>query len=140
MGKLIQVDHWRDVDLADWRWPNFLPAELACNGTGELKAWSETLDLLEFIRGELGGPLIVNSFYRSLKHNSKVGGSPRSQHLLGRAADLRATRWGVYKIKELALKFNVRGIGLYDTFVHVDMRDSVFLKTDQIRATWDNRT
>jgi zinc D-Ala-D-Ala carboxypeptidase len=24
--------HFRDVPAADWRWPNFSPAEIACRG------------------------------------------------------------------------------------------------------------
>ena len=29
-------DHWRDVPVSSWRWPNFSPAEIACRGTGKL--------------------------------------------------------------------------------------------------------
>ena len=35
------------------------------------------------------GPIIINSGYRSETVNRKVGGVPKSQHLIGQAADIR---------------------------------------------------
>ena len=43
---------------------------------------------LQYLRGEIGKPIKVNSAYRSPEHNAKVGGVPKSQHLLGKAADI----------------------------------------------------
>ena len=44
---------------------------------------------LQVLRDFLGEPLRINSAYRSEAHNKSVGGSSRSQHLLGKASDLR---------------------------------------------------
>lgn len=135
---LLHYVDYEDADLEQWKWPNFLPGEL-CSDDGSLKAWPETLDLLEAIREELGGPLIVNSFYRSPKHNARVGGGQKSQHLTGRAADLRATRWGVKRIADIAIANKVRGLGLYRNFVHVDMRSPNQVRRGQEYAFWDYR-
>lgn len=43
---------------------------------------------LEPLRAALGAPLRVNSGYRCRQLNRRVGGSPRSQHMVGEAADL----------------------------------------------------
>lgn len=120
---LKEYAHWKNAESEEWPWEHFLPAELACSGTGELKVETELLDLLTEMRRSLGGPMIINSCYRSTGWNARVGGSPRSQHLLGRAADIRATRWGVKRLEGLARDHGAVGIGLYDTFVHVDVRE-----------------
>lgn len=130
---LYEYAHWKNVEIKDWPWDNFLPSELACNGTGELKVETDLLVLLTRMRNELGGPLIVNSCYRSPSWNEKVGGAKNSQHLISCAADLRATRWGVKRLEGLARDHGAAGIGLYDTFVHVDVRTSG-------PAFWDYRS
>ena len=40
-------DHWRDVPVSSWRWPNFSPAEIACRGTGKLLINEPALDKLQ---------------------------------------------------------------------------------------------
>ena len=47
-------------------------------------------ECLNPIREMWGRPIIVNSGYRSPTVNRIVGGGPRSQHLLGEAADITA--------------------------------------------------
>lgn len=44
--------------------------------------------VLEHARSIIGCPIIISSGYRCEKLNSVVGGSPKSYHRLGRAADL----------------------------------------------------
>lgn len=44
--------------------------------------------VLDPLRRHLGRPVRVNSGFRSLRVNSAVGGSPRSRHLTGEAADI----------------------------------------------------
>lgn len=48
-------------------------------------------DVLEPVRMEWGKPLRINSGYRCAALNKVVGGSPRSYHLRGQAADIRVT-------------------------------------------------
>ena len=93
---------------------------------------------LQILRNHLGKPIIINSGYRSPQHNKKVGGSPNSQHLLGKACDIRTGRYSpleIYNtIEKLILDGGMMqgGLGLYDTFVHYDIRKT--------KARWDFRT
>jgi hypothetical protein len=43
------------------------------------------------LRERSGGPVRINSGYRSPQLNKKVGGAPTSNHLTGCAADIRVT-------------------------------------------------
>jgi len=47
--------------------------------------------IFEPLREWVGGPIRVNSFYRSPKLNKAIGGAKRSQHMEGRAMDLDDT-------------------------------------------------
>lgn len=83
---------------------------------------------LETIRARAGAPLRINSAYRTPEHNRAVGGSPRSQHVLAKAADIRPPDG--MSSEDLWTHFNLAiesgdipdgGLGLYDTFVHYDI-------------------
>lgn len=45
--------------------------------------------VLEFIREVYGQPIAITSGFRSSALNTRVGGVPKSRHLIGRAADIR---------------------------------------------------
>ena len=47
--------------------------------------------IFEPLREWVGGPIRINSFYRSPKLNKAIGGSKRSQHIEGRAMDIDDT-------------------------------------------------
>jgi hypothetical protein len=49
---------------------------------------------MDEVRELLGWPVHVNSWYRSPKVNAAVGGSGRSQHMLGEAVDLVCPQFG----------------------------------------------
>lgn len=121
--------HWRDVPVAEFkaRWPNFSPQEIACKGTGEVKLDHDALDKLQALRVLLGKPLILNSAYRSVKHNTAVGGAKSSQHLLGRAFDVRMDNHDPRKFEQAARSVGFRGIGHYpgSNFMHVDTRKNL---------------
>lgn len=111
-----------DLGLAQ-RWPHFTFKELACKGTGSLRVHYETLDKLHKLRLAYGGPLIVNSYYRSPDYNRQIGGAPASFHMLGRAVDtptLNGTLEGRMKLCHLATLAGFRGFGLYGSFTHID--------------------
>ena len=46
---------------------------------------------LEVLRERYGGPILINSGYRSPQLNRKVGGAANSNHLTGCAADIRTS-------------------------------------------------
>jgi uncharacterized protein YcbK (DUF882 family) len=92
---------------------------------------------LQYVRDYLEQPIKVNSGYRSLTHNTAIGGSQNSQHLIGRAADIRVKNISsktLYDlIEDLIDKGEILqgGLGLYNTFVHYDIRKS--------KVRWDYR-
>ena len=57
--------------------------------------------VLDPIREDWGGPIIVSSGYRCPELNAKVGGAKTSGHLYGYCADLQV-KGGMKKIRELA--------------------------------------
>lgn len=123
--------HYSEIPAEKWRWPNFTPAELACQGTGEMLVDEEALDALQKFRDDVARPVILNSAYRSEKHNAAVGGAKNSQHRLGKAFDIRITdRLTRSVIHAAARAAGFKGIGDYDTFVHVDTGAARY---------WDNR-
>lgn len=87
---------------------------------------------LERLRALAGKPLKVNSGFRCLVHNRTVGSNDSSQHTVGRAADLRPPD-GMTPGELAALAERIpafRGIGIYDTFVHVDVRPGPISRWD----------
>jgi uncharacterized protein YcbK (DUF882 family) len=129
----LELQHWSDVDWDWWdsNFPNFHPREIACNGTGILKVHIPSLEALQRVRKAFGQPMFVTSAYRSPEHNRRVGGSPRSQHMQGRAFDIaiESERQGD-RIEAAALNEDVRGLGRYPSrhFIHLDWRNDTFRK------------
>lgn len=83
---------------------------------------------LQILRDEFNLPIRINSAYRTKEYNSKVGGSPRSQHLEAKAADIwilgvspRVVKAKLERLISDGL-IDDGGIGLYKTFVHYDIR------------------
>tara|TARA_R110002051_G_scaffold257435_5_gene316441 strand:+ start:30563 stop:30967 length:405 start_codon:yes stop_codon:yes gene_type:complete len=94
-------------------------------------------DALEVVRSKIGVPISINSGFRSQAHNESIGGVKDSQHTKGKAADLRTSLspLDLYNIIDDLMQkglIPVGGLGLYDTFVHYDIRG--------VHARWDNRT
>lgn len=94
---------------------------------------------LEIIRTNIGDkPIRINSGYRTNAHNEAVGGSPTSQHLLGKAADIWVPGMNPEDLYKIVVYLRdsgliaMGGIGIYNTFVHYDIRG--------YRADWDYRT
>lgn len=104
-----------------WRWPNFAPYEVMSKGNGMLLVNEKSMDALQQFRTLIGRPVVINSAYRDPEYNKKVGGAPSSQHLLGRAFDIRitdkVTRADIHKFAKQA---GFTGFGDYNTFVHID--------------------
>ena len=74
--------HFSEAELVAGLAPGTpVPADVRANA-------AETAGLLEDVRAAVGVPLQVTSWYRDPAHNTEIGGVPRSQHLLGAAADV----------------------------------------------------
>lgn len=110
--------------------PHLAWSELACHdGTPYPAVWRESRALalgamFEAIRERVGKPLRILSAYRTPEHNRRVGGARHSQHVEGRALDLKPPQgWTVARLAETcAVVSAVTGLGVYPTFVHVDCR------------------
>lgn len=112
--------------------PNFKASEFRCKDNSDVIFVAPALvDILQNIRDHYGKAVYINSAYRTPSYNKKVGGATYSQHLYGTAADIHIN--GV-KPKDLAayietLMPNKGGIGIYSSFVHVDVRE--------VKARWN---
>lgn len=113
-------EHWEKVPPGFWRWPHFKPSEIASPDDGSLLIDAESLDKLEQVRWHLGKPMNLNSAYRTPAHNAAVGGEVNSQHLLGKAFDVRLAGFTRQALKAAARAAGFTGIGDYDSFVHID--------------------
>lgn len=107
---------------------HFSKKELACRDCGKCEVTSELIDALEALRSLGPEEIIVDDGYRCFEHNAAVGGVRSSQHLLGKAADIRIGKLSIQEMYARALKipeFRGGGIGVYDNgFIHVDVRDT----------------
>lgn len=85
-------------------------------------------EILQRLRDVFGVPVRVLSGYRSEAYNRKISGARHSQHVQGRAADIVVERYGAERIYEVLLTWHrngverLGGLGLYPSFVHVDVR------------------
>ena len=91
---------------------------------------------LQYTRDFIELPITITNAYRCRSHNKEVGGVSDSQHILGKAADLQVKGLppkDLYKVLDTLAEYNhvmQGGLGLYNTFVHYDIRGA--------KARWDN--
>ena len=75
------------------------------------------------MRDHFGAPVAINSGIRCEEWNRVQGGSPRSQHLLGTAADIAVKGVDPKEVADwLTAQGLLGGIGRYKTFTHLDTR------------------
>lgn len=103
---------------------HFVRREFACKcGCGFDTIDAATLEIIENVRVHFDTPVIINSAARCPDHNRAVGGASNSQHLYGRAADIRVTGVDPADVHEfIDTTYPDASLGLYSTFVHVDTR------------------
>lgn len=90
--------------------------------------WQLMADGLDLIRETAGCPILItpNGGYRNQNHNRMIGGKPKSQHVEGRAADLkcaltpRQLHTIIRQMQREGRLPALAGLGLYDWGVHVD--------------------
>ena len=83
---------------------------------------------LQVLRDAIGKSITINSGYRSPKYNAKIGGVKDSQHVKGKASDLRVSGMTPKELAEVIeelikrKKMKEGGIGIYPNFTHYDIR------------------
>ena len=89
---------------------------------------------LEPLRAKYGS-VHVNSGFRTRAYNARIGGAPDSYHIYNihdgrdQAADITCARgtprdwWGTLNAIRQNKRGGKGGLGLYNSFVHVDLRD-----------------
>jgi len=120
-------------------------ARHGCEAAEYPEAWIEgrlkpLARALEIIRKEFEDkPVRIISAYRPLPYNRALGSEDSSQHVQGRAADFQiggvdpgAIFRRVIELHRLG-RIEIGGIGVYDSFNHVDVRGGSL-------HTWDERT
>ena len=106
---------------------NFRVKEFACtDGSDPIFIDSDLVTILQKIRTHFGKSVTITSAYRTPGKNKAVGGTTYSQHLYGRAADIKVSGVSPKKVAQYAetLLKNKGGIGTYSTFVHIDVRST----------------
>lgn len=97
----------------------------------------DTAGALDEIRHRLDAPVLLNSIYRNRSYNTCIGGVSGSLHMQFNATDFRCTdgkssgHWASVAHRLRDEGFFKGGIGIYNTFVHVDTRG--------VNKSWDNR-
>jgi len=93
----------------------------------------ELINVLEELRAHFSASVVINSGIRCKDYNQVIGGSYRSQHIQGTAADVYVR--GVYADDVADYLEDTYpdeyGIGRYDGRTHIDVRPN--------KARWDNR-
>ena len=93
------------------------------------------IQIAQFLRDRIGSPIRINSAYRNKDYNASVGGASNSMHLYGKAIDLSGS--GLVSFVQNAydkktsdwyhlVSLGVNGLGIYDSFVHLDTRAGRF--------------
>lgn len=105
---------------------HFSRKEFECKG-GECEfstVDAELILVLESVRARFNVPVFITSGVRCPDYNKKVGGSPNSMHLQGKAADIVVKGVDPQEVYDyLDRSYPDRyGIGNYDDFTHVDVR------------------
>lgn len=106
---------------------NFRVREFACSdGSDPIFIDSALVDILQKIRAYFGRAVTITSAYRTPTHNKSVGGAIYSQHLYGKAADIRVEGISPKKVAAYAenLLSDKGGVGVYATFTHIDVRQT----------------
>lgn len=106
---------------------NFKAKEFACtDGSDPIFIDTELVAVLQKIRTYFGKSVTITSAYRTPTKNKAVGGETYSQHLYGRAADIKVKGVPPKKVAAYAEKLlqGKGGIGTYSTFTHIDVRST----------------
>ena len=109
---------------------NFRVDEFACHdGTDTILIADDLVNILQALRNHFGRAITLNSGYRTLSWNAKVGGEINSFHTKGMAADFNISGWSPQSVRKVVEKGKILGVdpekiglGAYSAFTHIDCR------------------
>ena len=83
------------------------------------------VSFLDIARDYAGIPFVITSGYRCAEHNRDIGGVSDSAHLKGKAADIKVEgSRSRFLILRSLIRVGFKRIGVYDTYIHVDIDES----------------
>jgi len=92
---------------------NFKVKEFSCPGSDAILIDDALVVALQKVRDHFAQPVTITSGYRAEAWNKKIGGSPSSQHLLGKAADIVAQGVTPLAVARYAESMGMGGVGHY---------------------------
>ena len=102
---------------------NFNLSEFDCSHTGKNDMDSLFLAKLDELRTRCGFPFTITSAYRDVTHPVEAKKSKGGTHTQGIAADIRVANGNQkHTIVKEAMAMGFTGIGIANTFIHVDTR------------------
>lgn len=120
---------------------NFTVREFYCHdGSDKILIDTELVEILQSIRDAFGKPITINSAYRNATYNKKIGGATNSQHVYGKAADIRVEGVPPFAVAAWMEK-HIRSAGKHacgyypiQLFCHVDSRSNPTLFQEYSRG------
>ncbi len=104
--------------------PNFVMDEVMQAWKGRYGVMQpHTIERLQEIREDLGGPLNINSGYRSPDYNAGVGGVQFSRHQFGDGIDMWASNSSLADVGATCDNRGASYVGYYTSHVHCDWRN-----------------
>jgi len=101
----------------------FKDHEFNCKHTGKNEMDPEFLEELDELRRRVGVPFVVTSGYRDATHPAETAKDKPGTHNQGIAVDIRCLSSQFrYSVIKNALAMGFKGIGIGDTFIHLDKR------------------
>lgn len=134
---VIDVAHYSQIAPRHWPWENFSPPELASPTSGALLLERDAVARLQAMRTYLGHALRINSAYRDVFDNRRVGGRPASHHRFGRAFDISLHGRDRHAVLAAARAAGFTGFGYYRTFLHVDTARARFWYGKNAQELWN---
>lgn len=131
MGRALGLPKFKDIKLDGNRWPDFTSEEMGCrNGNhpnrttchfcgGDYFHSPDFLDCLQSMRTRLGHPVVINSAHRCRQSELAVGGAMGHHRRV--AADVLILNNDRFEMLRVARHVGFSGIGLYCSFIHLDL-------------------